>query len=158
MKQPTIRELCAACRDEGDTMSMPLVTIIAGLALAVLGVGTFLGTGSSHLTALIPAGLGGILLVLGILGQQDKMRKHAMHGAAALSLLGVLGGAFMGMPRWIHYLQEGKLPPRADGTDPTISTLAMLAMTLICLVLLALCVNSFIQARRKARQEAASKT
>lgn len=41
---------------------------------------------------LIPAMLGAAVVVLGAIALADGMRKHAMHGAAALALLGVVGG------------------------------------------------------------------
>jgi uncharacterized membrane protein YidH (DUF202 family) len=130
-------------------MSMPLLTILAGLGLTVLGVGTYVATGSSHPTALIPAGLGVVQVLLGIVASKDNLRKHAMHGAATISLVGLIGGVAMGAPRWVQYLQEGKVT-RPDGSDASMSALAMLVVAVICLVHLALCVNSFIQARRNA--------
>jgi hypothetical protein len=141
-------------------MSMPLVTIVAGLALAVLGVGTFVGTGSSHYTALIPAGLGAVYVLLGLLGSGASLRKHVMHGAAALSLLGLVAGVIMAAPRVPQLVQTGRYFRVVDGvqSDGTISTYALLTMTVICAIHLGLCVNSFIQARRKAREEAATKS
>lgn len=128
---------------------MYFVTILAGLALAALGVITYVATGMSHPTALIPTGLGAVLVVLGVLARKDALRKHAMHGAATISLVGLIGGVALGWSRWVQYLQEGKVT-RPDGSDASISALALLLMAVICLVHLALCVNSFIQARRAA--------
>lgn len=136
-------------------MSMPAITLVAGAALALLGIGTFVGSGSSHSTALIPAALGVGLIGLGAVAFQDRMRKHAMHGAATVSLVAFLGGFVMAIPRLGQLLSEGRTT-RADLTDSTTSTLALIGMGLIGLVHVALCVNSFIQARKKAREQSAT--
>ena len=54
----------------------------------VLGLAGFYGTGATHYTALIPAGFGALFLVLGLLALKASLRKHAMHVAAMLGLLG----------------------------------------------------------------------
>ena len=67
-----------------------------------------------------------------------------MHGAVLFGLLGFLGGAGTGFP---------KLGGLFSG-DPEVNVRALvmvLAMTAICFVYVLLCVNSFIQARKKAK-------
>ena len=46
---------------------MPIVTIVVGVALVVLGLAGFFGTGAAHNTALIPAGFGAVFFLLGVL-------------------------------------------------------------------------------------------
>src|SRR5688572_32328469 len=70
---------------------MAHTTIVFGLLLTGLGlVGYFLAGGVS-VTALIPAFFGIVLLALGFLARSEPMRKHAMHAAAAVALIGFLG-------------------------------------------------------------------
>jgi hypothetical protein len=117
---------------------VPSISIVFGLLLIALGVGGFVGTGSEHYTALIPAGFGLLLLLLGGLGLNENWRKHAMHGAAMVSLLGALGGGFR------------LLQPLVQGT--TINRVAYgctAAMSALCLTFVGLCINSFVQARRR---------
>jgi hypothetical protein len=45
-------------------------------------------------TALIPAFFGLPLVILGVLALQEGWRKHAMHAAVVVGLIGFLGGAF----------------------------------------------------------------
>jgi len=120
------------------------ITVVFGVLLIGVGVVGFVATGSSHFTALIPAGLGLLLVVLGGLSFQDRFRKHAMHGAA---LLGVIGFAFT-------VLSLGQLPAYFQGDDfPGRGAVPYKAATaLLCLVFVALCVNSFIQARLRQRK------
>jgi hypothetical protein len=96
-------------------------------------------------TALIPAGVGALLLVLGLLAFQERLLKHAMHAAAAIGLLGL---AAAGSRLVFTLLRKGKI----EGVGGASLTM----MALLCGVFLALCVNSFIQARRRRRAAAAA--
>jgi uncharacterized membrane protein len=122
-------------------------TIICGALLAMVGiVGYVNGTpgedGKVSPTALIPAFFGAVLIVCGALAFKDKLRKHVMHLAAVVGVLGVVGG-FMPLVR--QYNKTGTFDP----TKP--SAISGELMILICVVFVGLCVNSFIQAR-KARK------
>ncbi len=126
---------------------MAPVTIVFGIVLIVLGAGSYVGTGSAHPTSLIPAAFGGLLLLLGLIALKESLRKHAMHFAAMIGLLGFLGGAIMGVP---------KLPALLAGTAerPT-AVIEQLALAVICLAFVALCVRSFIAARSaRSKREA----
>jgi hypothetical protein len=120
-----------------------MLTIVFGVLSIVLGMAGFVMTGMEHFTALIPAGFGVIFVILGGVATQPTARKHAMHGAAMLALIGFLG-TFMS---WI------KLIRWASGTEPErpAAVVAQAIMAALMVVFLVLCVRSFIQARR-ARQ------
>ncbi len=132
---------------------MPIVTMITGVILVGVGVFGYTNqepnpeTGKVSMTALIPAIVGGLLLVLGILALSPGLRKHAMHFAAMVGLVGLLGG-FMPIIRQIK--NSGSFDPLKP------SALAGEAMILVCAVFVALCVKSFIAAKkaRKAREAA----
>jgi uncharacterized protein YqgC (DUF456 family) len=79
---------------------VPLLTIVTGLLLVVCGLVVttkgFETTNAFHPTAMLPAFFGIAFVLLGALAYYGgNVRKHAMHAAAALSLIGTLGGAFM---------------------------------------------------------------
>lgn len=126
---------------------MAPVSIAFGVVLIALGAGLYFATGAEHPTALIPAAFGVLLLVLGLVALKDRLRKHAMHLAAMVGLLGFLGGAGMGLP---------KLPALLSGTaQRPAAVVEQLILAAVCLVFVALCVRSFIVARRNRAREAA---
>ncbi len=93
----------------------------------------------SVMTALIPAFFGGLLILCGlIVAMAPKSRKHVMHLAAMVGVLGAIGG-------FVPIIRSGDL----DVTKPAIRN--GLLMTVVCVVFVVLCVMSFIEARR-ARQ------
>lgn len=116
---------------------MPQFTIFIASVLIALGVGGYFGTGRTSVTALIPAFFGLPMLVAGLLALKPALRKHCMHVAAALALLGFAGTAGRGVPA----LLDG------EGT-PGMAVYMQLAMAAVCLIFVGTCVKSFINARR----------
>jgi hypothetical protein len=114
------------------------ITIVFGLVLSLLGLAGYFGTGTTSVTALIPTFFGVPLMVLGFLALKDSLRKHAMHLAAVLGLLGFLGATIK--------LVQGILA--AGEVKFTAGPISQALMALICAVFVGLCVRSFIQARR----------
>ena len=120
---------------------MPGITVLFGAALIGVGVVGFVQTGSQHYTALIPAGLGGVLALLGLLSFKDALHKHTMHAAALVGLLGLLG-TIMGVMKLVTLLSGGEVERPAAVVSQSVTAA-------LCAVFLALCVNSFIQAHRR---------
>ena len=123
---------------------MARITIGIGLLLTGIGLAGYFPDKPS-ITALIPAFVGGVLVVLGLLALSDRLRKHSMHLAAMVGLLGFLGaaGSLLRKPLQGEELTLGK------------AALAQVGMAVVCLVFVALCVRSFIEARRSRAQKAA---
>lgn len=118
---------------------MPRITVGFSIAYIVLGLAGFFLTGAVHKTALIPAVIGVILLVLGLLGRQENLRMHVMHAALLIGLL-----AFLGTARGL-----AKLPAAFAGTaERPGAVYAQAATAILSLIYLALGVRSFIEARR----------
>jgi hypothetical protein len=128
-------------------------TVVFGALLIILGLLGKFATGTESWTALIPAGFGLPLVVLGLLSLKDHLRKHAMHTAALIGTLGFVGALIMAVPRLPQLLTTGAVK-RDNGTDATASTLCMVGMALLCGLFVGLCVSSFIAARRRQRQAA----
>jgi hypothetical protein len=118
-------------------MSMPSLTRIVGFVLVLLGAAGYFGTGRASVTALIPAMVGAVFLLLALIARNPNARKHVMHAAVALALLGVLGVA----PRILAGVRAG------DVGRPAV--LSQIAMAVILLLYVLLGVKSFVDARRR---------
>ena len=117
---------------------MPKITLIFSALYIVLGVAAFFLTGAVHKTALIPAYFGMVLLILGLLGQKENLRKHVMHAALLVVLLALLGTARSLL----------RLPSAFDGTaERPFAIYAQAATAVLSISFLALGIRSFIQAR-----------
>jgi hypothetical protein len=121
---------------------MAKVTLAFAVVFIALGLVGFIGTGSVHYTALIPAALGLLLGIFGALSLSPDAgrRKLFMHINVTLGLLGFLG-TIMGLIQWFQMLGGAvvKNPPATESKA---------AMAFLCLVYVILCVRSFIAARK----------
>jgi uncharacterized membrane protein HdeD (DUF308 family) len=114
---------------------MPKLTLVFAALLITLGLGAFLISGSR--TALLPAYVGLVLASLGGLSLAfESGRRHFMHVAAVVALLGALAPA-------------ATLGIRATQMSPLALTVNI-GMLALCGGLLALMVQSFVAARRAA--------
>jgi hypothetical protein len=130
---------------------MPIWSIAFGTLLIAVGLegytnalGIFNVKELHSWTALIPAGFGAFLVFCGLLAIQPSMRKHMMHLAAGVGLIGALAGLFMAVPKLGELWRDEAKRPSAIKLQ--------LTMGIICLVFLGLCVRSFIQASRARKQ------
>jgi hypothetical protein len=123
---------------------MPKTTMWFGLALVVLGIVGFIGSGAESFTALIPTLIGLVLAGLGFAGRQEGRRALTMHIALVVALVGFLGSA-MGLV---------DLPDLLAGEDleRPWAVAVQSVMAAVLLVYLVLAIKSFVDAR-KARAE-----
>ena len=119
---------------------MAKITIGLGLVLIVLGLGGYFGTGRESWTALIPALFGLPLVLLGLIALKEHLRKHAMHVAAVIGLLG-FAGTVKGLMKLPVLLTGGELARPAAAA-------VQAAMAIVCLLFVLLCARSFIKTRR----------
>ena len=92
--------------------------------------------GNASLTALIPFAFGTVLEALGFIAKSNEgLRKHLMHAAVVVALLGF----FMTAGRLLMKMSELTLSP---------AVISQLAMSAVCLVFVVLAVRSFIVAKR----------
>ena len=122
---------------------MAATTIWFGIILILLGLVGYFGSGGVSVTALIPAGFGVVLTALGFAARSDSSRRHAMHAAAALGLLGFLG-TVPGLLQLPTLLAGGNV-----ARPPAVISQSIMALLMVLFV--GLCVKSFIDAR-KARE------
>jgi uncharacterized membrane protein len=121
---------------------MAKVTLFFAVLFIALGLIGFIGTGSTHYTALIPAALGVLLGIFGALALSPDAgrRKLFMHINVTLGLLGFIF-TIMGLLQWFQMLAGTavKNPPATESKA---------AMALLSLVYVILCIRSFIAARK----------
>lgn len=121
---------------------MAKLTIGFGVLLGIIGAGYFVSTGSAHPTALIPLWFGLALIICGALAVTENAQRRMlwMHIAVTIALLGFLFPGFMAIKEWVT-AGSGPLAHPAAVQEQTV-------MSIACLILTALCVRSFIAARR----------
>lgn len=120
---------------------MAKLTVWVGVLLAVISVGFWLATGRAESAALHPAGIGVLLMVLGMLANTESVKKRMlwMHIAVTLGLISFLT---TGVRATISL---------AKGTALTVNPLGFeerVAIALVSLLYVVLCVRSFIAARK----------
>jgi hypothetical protein len=115
---------------------MPATTRLFGILLIVLGTASYIMTGRTSVTALIPAFFGAVLVVLALVARNESARKHAMHAAVAIGLIGLLATA------------ARLVPALGAGNFGRPAVLSQLAMAVLLLIYVAMGVRSFIDARR----------
>ncbi len=121
---------------------MARLTIFIGIILILLGVLSYMGTGSQYPTSLIPVIFGLVLAVCGYLARTTDLKRRAlaMHIAVTVGLLGFLATA-RSIVDYVHMKQgvQFKLPVAVEEKA---------AMSILLLVFTLLCVRNFIQTRR----------
>lgn len=123
---------------------MPKFSIVLGIIFIIMGLYGYFGISSESITALIPTFFGIPMLIFGWLGLNEKYLKHAMHGAAVLTLLGFIG-TVGGLIKFFKMLGGEEMERPAAVTVQAI-------MALLCLLFLVFAVKSFIDARRNREQ------
>ena len=128
---------------------MPMATIGLGVLLLAIGVLSYsLQQGDRSVTALIPAFIGAVFLILGGMACSPKLRMHSVHGALALALL--LGA-------YCVYKVIAMLANVGDPDTTVLKMFSFLSTGAVCIGYLVLGGRSFIAARqaRQAADEAA---
>ena len=118
---------------------MPSTAIGLGVLQILIGiVGYIYGmmNGNASITALIPAFFGIVLAGLGFAARaKENLRKHLMHAALVVALLGFI-------------LPAGRLISRIGDLTLSAAVLSQIAMAAVCLLFVILGIKSFADARR----------
>lgn len=123
-------------------MSIPKLSINIGILLTLLGILSYILTDFVSITALIPAFFGIVFAGLGFWGRSNEaMRKHTMHAALLLALLG-LAGSFSGLIALIGAL-SGTMPERMA------AAVSQSIMAVLCIIFLIAGIKSFVDARKE---------
>lgn len=120
-------------------MDVPKLTIVYAVLLILLGVIGYAISGAVSFTALIPAFFGIVVLALGILAVKGIGRKHVMHAASVLGLVGFI--ATIGSAPGLVTLASGGEVERAG------AVISKSIMSVLSLAYFIVCVLSFVIAR-----------
>ena len=116
---------------------MPRITLGLGGVLVAVGVIAYIASSFASWTALIPAILGAILLICGLIALKNQ--KVGIHIALAVAILGILGTV-------MNVMQIGALIAGEAERPAAVITSIITFVLLIIYVILG--VRSFIAARR----------
>jgi len=120
---------------------MTKTTIYAGIILIILGIVAYFASHAQSITALIPVLFGAPIFILGLIARKESIRKHVVHGALVVALIGLVGSV-NGIPQFVAMvLGNNVLRPAA--------VIVKTIMALILLVYIIMGINSFVQARRR---------
>ena len=118
---------------------MPSTTIVTGIILILIGIAGYVFSiidGNTSLTALIPSAFGVLLVIFGIIATSSEgLRKHLMHAAVVVGLIGFLIPTF----RLISKMNDIKI---------SLAVLSQALMAIVCLFYVILSIQSFINARK----------
>jgi len=115
---------------------MPIQTIIYGIVLIAISAVSYTLSDVKSPTALIPAGMGIVAWICGVMALKNIARMHVMHVAALIGLMGII------MPG----MRLLKTTPSAG-----IGFYALLGTVIASVIFLVLCIRSF-KAARKAKE------
>lgn len=122
---------------------MPNTSITFGILLVIIGSSGYLygmNSGNASVTALIPAFFGIVLVLCGAVARASEgLRKHLMHIAVVIALLGFI-------------LTAGRLLMKASELSMSPAVLSQASMALVCIVFVILAIRSFAAARSSRDQ------
>lgn len=121
---------------------MPRVTLTIGILLTLLGVISYFLSGEASLTALIPSVFGVIFVAVAQIARKESLRKHAMHFAVGLAMVGFLGVAVRAFGPFATLVGGGTVEHPG-------ATVAQIIMAVLCFILVAYGIRSFVEARRR---------
>ena len=123
---------------------MPTLSFVSGIILLITGISGYFGVEPHSPTALIPAAIGVILMIVGKLAFDETKLKNSMHIAAVKALLGLIGSLM-------------RLIPTAISGKMTAACPFLLITFIVCLIFLIFAVRSFIEARKARENKQAGK-
>lgn len=121
---------------------MASTTIALGVVLVILGLAGYFLTGMVSITALIPAFFGLVIAIAGLIARDERKRKHAIHAAVLVALIGFLGSV-SGLLQIADVFNGTAARPAA--------VISRAIMALLTLGYIMLAVRSFIAARQARR-------
>ncbi|CAJ1495509.1 hypothetical protein [[Mycobacterium] burgundiense] len=118
---------------------MTKLTLWIGGLLVATGVIAYIASAAASVTALIPAFVGILLVVAGLIARNPNAHRHAIHAALVIALVGALGSL----------MNVAKIGDLFAGTAERPAAIIVSAIMLVLLLVYVVAgVRSFIAARR----------
>jgi hypothetical protein len=115
------------------------LTLWIGGLLVATGVIAYIASAAASVTALIPAFVGILLVVAGLIARNPNAHRHAIHAALVIALVGALGSL----------MNVAKIGDLFAGTAERPAAIIVSAIMLVLLLVYVVAgVRSFIAARR----------
>lgn len=118
---------------------MPTTAIFCGIVLILIGLVGYVNgmmNDRASFTALIPAFIGIMLALFGFVANaKENLRKHLMHAAVVIALLGFIATA-------------GRLVSRLSELTLNAAVISQALTAVVCLIFVVLAIRSFAAARR----------
>ncbi|MDN5762115.1 MAG: hypothetical protein L0H41_07355 [Microlunatus sp.] len=123
---------------------MTRLTTILGAALVAIGVVAFVVAAGSSVTALIPAFVGGLILICAAVASRPTSHRFGIHAALVVALLGALGSV----------MNVAKIGQLVAGTaERPAAIITSVILFVLCVAYLVVGIRSFV-VTRKARAAA----
>lgn len=119
---------------------MSIGTIVIGALITLTGTGAFIGSGD--LLALVPGGMGVVLVVLGWLGIAEQRQAIMGHAAVLLTFVGMVFSAST-VVRLLHVIA-------GDQVERPGAVVAISCAGLLCLVHVTMSIRWFLARKRSA--------
>jgi len=120
-------------------------TFTLGFMMTLLGLGSYLASSTKSMTALIPLGIGAILMICSFFAsRKEETKKTMMNFAALVTLVGLVAAA-IGMPESYDMWQHGQSP---------LAFASQLITASVCLIFLMMYMRSFSEMEEEEEQMA----
>ena len=120
------------------------ITLVFGVLLNLIGIYGFLGTGTTHLIALLPCAIGVLLGACTLASTDPKLHRQAMQGASLVALFG-FAATVTAFRDLLLVLKKITLNNQSE-------IIAGSATALLCLILLARYFQEFLVTRSKKKE------
>jgi hypothetical protein len=119
---------------------LPIVTIILALNLIIISAASYFMSTHFSPTLFIPAAFGVVIILASLVAiRKPGIRKHSMHVAMLVALIGFLAAAVRLPKSWAKFNSAPDISPMAFYSQ--------LSMASLCLLIVVLGIYSFVKAR-----------
>ncbi|NJP07541.1 MAG: hypothetical protein HC837_18905 [Chloroflexaceae bacterium] len=116
-----------------------------GIGLIALGVLSYIVTGMTSLTALIPSAFGLVIAGLGFAARREAISRYAHYAAAGVALIGFIA-TVSSIPKAFALAAGGSVERPG-------ATVIQLLMAITCVVFVVLSIRALVAARRDPEQQ-----